>query len=161
MVAIIGGQTHRFKPLIDMYYRAGIEAGQPREKLKVAVHSLGFIAEDSQSAHEQFFPGYAKTFTQIGQERGWGGAVTRQSYESQADEMGALVVGNPEEVADKIIRHSRALGGLTEFRLHMNVAHLSHEQLSSAIRLLGEQVAPMVKEKLGTPGEKVAGRMSV
>lgn len=161
MVAIIGGQTHRFKPLIDMYYRAGIEAGQPREKLKVAVHSLGFIAEDSKSAHEQFFPGYAKTFTQIGQERGWGGAVTRQSYESQADEMGALVVGNPEEVADKIVRHSRALGGLTEFRLHMNVAHLSHEQLSSAIRLLGEQVAPMVKEKLGTPGEKVAGRMSV
>ena len=85
-----------------MYYRAGIEAGQAREKLKVAVHSLGFIAKDSQSAHEQFFPGYAKTFTQIGQERGWGGAVTRQSYESQADEMGALVVGNPEEVADKL-----------------------------------------------------------
>ena len=60
MIAIIGGQTHRFKPLVDMYYRAGIEAGQAREKLKVAVHSLGFIAKDSQSAHEQFFPGYAK-----------------------------------------------------------------------------------------------------
>jgi len=161
MVAIIGGQTHRFKPLVDMYYQAGIAAGHPREKLKVAVHSLGFIAEDSQSAHEQFFPGYAKTFTQIGQERGWGGAVTQRSYESQADEMGALVVGNPVEVAEKIIRHSRALGGLTEFRLHMNVAHLSHEQLSSAIRLLGEEVAPIVREKLGTPGEKVAGRMSV
>ena len=157
MVAIIGGQTHRFKPLIDMYYRAGIEVGQPREKLKVAVHSLGFIAEDSQSAHEQFFPGYAKTFTQIGKERGWGGAVTRQSYESQADEMGALVVGNPEEVADKIVRHSRAVGGLTELRLHMNVAHLYHEQLSSVIRLLGEQVAPMAEEKLGTTGEKVDG----
>ena len=75
--------------------------------------------------------------------------------------MGALVVGNPEEVADKIVRHSRALGGLTEFRLHMNVAHLSHEQLSSAICLLGEEVAPIVREKLGTPGEKVADRTSV
>ena len=150
MIAIIGGQTHRFKPLVDMYYRAGNEAGQPQEKLKVAVHSLGFIAENSQSAHEQFFPGYAKTFTQIGHERGWGGAVTRQSYESQADEMGALVVGNPKEVADKIVRHSIALGGLTEFRLHMNVAHLSHEQLFSAIKLLGEEVAPIVRKKLIT-----------
>ena len=148
MIAIIGGQTHRFKPLVDHYYEAGFKAGHSEEKLKVAVHSLGFIAEDSKSAHEQFYPGYARTFTKIGAERGWGGPVTRSQYDAQVDELGALVVGGPDEVAEKILRHSAALGGLTEFRLHMNVAHLSHEQLKNAIRLLGEEVAPKVRAVL-------------
>ncbi|MEL0011557.1 MAG: Atu2307/SP_0267 family LLM class monooxygenase [Bacteroidota bacterium] len=148
MIAIIGGQTHRFKPLVDLYYRAGEEAGHPREKLNVAVHSLGYVSQDSATAHEEFFPGYAKTFTQIGKERGWGGPVTRRNYDAQSDELGALVVGNPEEVAEKIIRHSKALGDLAEFRFHMNVAHLSHEQMVNAIELLGNEVAPRVKEAL-------------
>jgi len=146
MIAIIGGQTHRFKPLVDLYYRAGEEAGQPKEKLKVAVHSLGYVSQDSATAHEEFFPGYAKTFTQIGKERGWGGPVTRRNYDAQSDELGALVIGNPQEVAEKIIRHSKALGGLAEFRFHMNVAHLSHEQMVNAIELLGKEVAPRVKD---------------
>lgn len=145
MIAIIGGQTHRFKPLVDHYYEAGLRAGHPQKKLKVAVHSLGFIAEDSASAHEQFYPGYARTFTKIGAERGWSGPVTRPQYDAQVDELGALVVGGPEEVAEKILRHSAALGGLAEFRLHMNVAQLSHEQLTNAIRLFGEEVAPRVR----------------
>jgi len=112
----------------------------------VAVHSLGYVSQDSATAHEEFFPGYAKTFTQIGKERGWGGPVTRRNYDAQSDELGALVVGNPQEVAEKIIRHSKALGGLAEFRFHMNVAHLSHEQMVNAIELLGKEVAPRVKD---------------
>ena len=145
MIAIIGGQTHRFRPLVDLYYESGLKAGHPQERLKVAVHSLGFVANDSRSAHEQFFPGYARTFTKIGRERGWGGPVTRPQYDAQVDELGALVVGSPEEVAEKILRHSRALGGVAEFRLHMNVAELTHEQLMQAVLLLGEEVAPRVR----------------
>lgn len=149
MIAIIGGEFERFAPLVQLYYNAGAEAGHPQEKLHVSIHALGFVAEDSESAHEQFFPGYAKTFTKIGQERGWGGIVTRRNYEMQAvNKRGSIVVGNPAEVAEKIIAYNTLFGGLVEFRLHMNVAELSHEQLSSAIRLLGEEVAPIVRESL-------------
>lgn len=145
MIAIIGGQTHRFRPLVDHYREAGLKAGHPEERLRVGVHSLGFVANDSRSAHEQFYPGYARTFTRIGRERGWGAPVTRPQYDAQTDELGALVVGSPEEVAEKILRHSQALGGVSEFRLHMNVAELSHEQLMQAVLLLGEEVAPRVR----------------
>lgn len=150
MVAIIGGEFHRFKPLIDHYYEAGIKAGYSEDQLSVGVHALGFVAEDSESAHEQFFPGYARTFTKIGQERGWGGEVTRAQYDAQTREMGALVVGSPKEAAEKILRYDKIFGGLDEFRLHMNVAELSHEQLMNSIKLLGEEVAPAVKSSAST-----------
>jgi len=141
MVAIIGGETHRFRPLIDLYYRAGAEAGYSEDQLQVGVHSLGYVAETSEKAHAEFYPGYARTFTRIGIERG-GGAVTPAGYRAQTEATGALVVGSPDEVVEKINRHSEALGGLVRFQLHMNVAELSHNQLSNATRLLGEKVKP-------------------
>jgi len=143
MVAIIGGETHRFRPLIDLYYQAGAEAGYSKDQLKVGVHSLGYVAETSEKAHAEFYPGYARTFTRIGMERG-GGPVTRPAYEAQVGPRGALVVGNPAEVAEKILRHSEALGGLVRFQLHMNVAELEHAQLLAATRLLGERVKPLL-----------------
>ena len=143
MVAIIGGETHRFRPLIDLYYRAGAEAGYSQDQLKVGVHSLGYVAETSEKAHAEFYPGYAKTFTRIGMERG-GGPVTRYGYDAQTGPRGALVVGSPDEVGEKILRHSEALGGLVRFQLHTNVAELEHAQLLNATRLLGEKVKPML-----------------
>ena len=145
MVAIIGDEFSRFKPLIDYYYESGIKAGHSEDKLKVGVHALGFVAENSESAHEQFFPGYARTFTKIGKERGWGGEVTRAQYDAQTGELGALVVGGPKEVAEKILLYDKLFGGLAEFRLHMNVAELSHQQLMKSIELLGRVVGPVVK----------------
>ena len=71
MIAVIGGETHRFKPLVDMYREAGRRAGHSPENLKVGLHSLGYVAENSKQAVEDYFPGYAKTFTRIGRERGW------------------------------------------------------------------------------------------
>ncbi|MDA0684697.1 MAG: LLM class flavin-dependent oxidoreductase [Bacteroidetes bacterium] len=141
MVAIIGGETHRFRPLVDLYYRAGAEAGYSQDQLKVGVHSLGYVAETSEKAHAEFYPGYARTFTRIGMERG-GGPVSRPGYDAQVGPTGALVVGSPDEVAEKIHRHSEALGGLVRFQLHMNVAELSHDQLLNSTRLLGEKVKP-------------------
>lgn len=143
MIAIIGGETHRFRPLVDLYYRAGAEAGYSKDQLPVGVHSLGYVAETTEKAHAEFYPGYARTFTRIGRERG-NAPVTLAGYQAQTGPTGALVVGSPGEVADKIKRHSEALGGLVRFQLHMNVAELSHEQLTQSTKLLGEKVKPAI-----------------
>lgn len=147
MVAVIGGETHRFKPLVDLYREAGKRAGHAPEKLKVGLHSLGYVANSKEEAVHDFYEGYAETFTRIGRERGWP-AVTRSHFESQNGEKGALLVGGPEEVAEKIIRHSKALGGLSRFTFQMDNAALSHEKLLNSINLIGTKVAPLVNSSL-------------
>lgn len=143
MVAVIGGETHRFRPLIDLYREAGEKAGHSPEKLKVGLHSLGYVAETKKQAVEEFFPGYAKTFTRIGRERGWP-PITRQHFDAQNGPRGALLVGSPEEVAEKLIRHSEALGGISRFTFQMDNAELSHEQLLKASELVGKHIIPLV-----------------
>ncbi len=145
MIAIIGGETHRFAPLVELYRNAGEKAGHDSEKLKVGVHSLGYVAETREQAINDFFPGYAESFTRIGKERGWP-PVTRTHFESQIGPTGALVVGNVEEVAEKVMRHSEALGGLSRFSFQLDVAGLTHEQLMNAIDLLGTKVSPLVNK---------------
>lgn len=143
MIAIIGGETHRFRPLVDLYREAGIKAGFPLEALQVGIHSLGYVAKDSTSAVENYFPGYARTFTRIGRERGWP-PVTRAGFDAQNSLKGALLVGDPETVAEKILRHSTALGGISRFTFQMDNADLSHEQLMESIALIAEKVLPIV-----------------
>jgi len=145
MVAIIGGQTHRFRPLIDLYREAGQRAGHAPEKLKVGLHSLGYVGNTTEEAVEDFYPGYAETFTKIGRERGWP-QVTRPQFNAQAGPLGALLVGGPEDVAGKILRHSEALGGIDRVTFQMDNAKLSHEKLMNAITLLGTQVAPLLRK---------------
>ena len=145
MVAIIGGETHRFAPLVELYRNAGEKAGHDPEKLKVGVHSLGYIAETREQAIKEFFPGYAEMFTKIGRERGWP-PVTMSHFESQIGPTGALVVGNVEEVAEKVLRHSEALGGLSRFSFQLDVAGLSHKQLLHAIELIGKKVSPRINK---------------
>lgn len=144
MVAIIGGQTHRFRPLIDLYREAGARAGHAPQQLKVGLHSLGYVGETSQSAADDFFPGYAKTFTQIGRERGWP-PVTRAQFEEVRGLRGALLVGSPAEVADKLARHSEALGGVSRVTFQMDAALLPQAKFLRAIELLGSQVAPLLR----------------
>ena len=146
MVAIIGGETHRFRPLIDLYRDAGSKAGHPPEQLKVGLHSLGYVADTAQKAADEFFPGYAKSFTQIGKERGWG-PITRRQFDAVLGPTGALLVGGPEDVAEKIVRHSEALGGISRVTFQMDVANLSHEQLMQSIELLGTRVAPLLRDE--------------
>ena len=146
MVAIIGGETRRFRPLIDLYREAGAKAGHAPEKLKVGLHSLGYIAETTEKAVAEFYPGYAEVFTRIGRERGWP-PVTKPHFDSQNGKHGALLVGGPEEIAEKLISHSEALGGISRVTFQMDNAKLSHEQLMNAIELLGTKVAPLVNKK--------------
>jgi probable LLM family oxidoreductase len=146
MVAVIGGETHRFRPLIDLYKEAGKRAGHAPEQLKVGLHSIGYVANTTQEAIDDFYPGYAETFTRIGRERGWP-PVRREHFEAQRGPQGALLIGNPEEVAEKILRHSEALGGISRLTFQMDNAGLSHTKLMNAIELIGKRVAPLVNRK--------------
>lgn len=143
MVAVIGGETHRFRPLVDLYRQAGEEAGHPPDQLKVGLHSLGYVGNNSSAALDDYYPGYAETFTRIGRERGWP-PVSRNRFDAQVGSTGALVVGSPEEVAKKILHHSEALGGISRFTFQMDNAGLSHTQLMKSIELIGKEVSPLV-----------------
>ncbi|MFI5163907.1 MAG: LLM class flavin-dependent oxidoreductase [Bacteroidia bacterium] len=145
MVAVIGGETHRFRPLIDIYKKAGKAAGHAPEKLKVGLHSLGYVAPTSKEALDDYYPGYAETFTRIGKERGWP-PVTRGHFDAQNGPTGALLVGGPEEVAEKILRHSESLGGISRFTFQMDNANIPHEKLMRSISLIGQKVMPLVKK---------------
>jgi len=147
MVAIIGGETRRFRPLVDLYREAGRRAGHPAERLKVGMHSLGFVAATTQEAADEFFPGYARAVTDVGRERGWP-PVTRAAFDAQRGPHGALLIGSPDEVVEKILRHSQALGGISRVTFQMNVASLPHEKLLQAIELLGTQVVPALREEI-------------
>jgi probable LLM family oxidoreductase len=147
MVAIIGGETRRFRPLVDLYREAGRRAGHAPDRLKVGMHSLGFVAATTQEAAEEFFPGYARAVTDVGKERGWP-PVTRAAFDAQRGPQGALLIGSPGEVVEKILRHSQALGGISRVTFQMNVASLPHEKLLSAIELLGTQVVPALREQV-------------
>ena len=147
MVAIIGGETRRFRPLIDLYREAGRRAGHPPSRLKVGVHSPGYVAETTNEAVADFFPGWAKAVSDIGKERGWS-EMTREDFDAQNGPNGSMLVGDPEEVAQKIVRHSEDLGGVSRFTFQMNAASLPHEKLLRATELIGKQVMPMVREKL-------------
>jgi probable LLM family oxidoreductase len=145
MVAIIGGETHRFRPLVDLYRKAGKQAGYSPDQLKVGVHSLGYVAETTQDAVDDFYPGYAHTMTEIGKERGWP-KMTRASFDAQRGPKGALIIGDPDEVAEKIIRHSKALGGISRITFMMNPASLPHEKLMRATKLIGTRITPVLRE---------------
>jgi probable LLM family oxidoreductase len=144
MVAIIGGETHRFRPLVDLYREAGRKAGHSPDKLKVGLHSLGYVGNTTKEAVDDFYPGYAAGMTKIGGERGWP-PMTKASFEAQRGPQGALLVGGPEEVAEKILRHSEALGGISRVTFQMDSASLPHDMLMKSIELIGARVAPVIR----------------
>jgi len=144
MVAIIGGETRRFRSLIDLYYSTAERFGQPRERLKVGVHSLGYVAASKRQAADDYFPGYAKAIESVARERGWG-RVTREQFDAQLGPTGALLIGEPGEVVEKMLRHSEALGGISRFTFQMNAASLPHSKVMRAIEVLGTRVAPALR----------------
>lgn len=143
MVAVIGGETRHFRPLVDLYREAGKRAGYLPEQLKVGLHSLGYVANTSQQAIEEFYPGYPEGMTKVGKERGWP-PMTRARFEAQMGPGGALLVGGPEEVAKKILRHSEALGGISRLSFQMDSAEVPHEKLMQSIELIGTRLKPLL-----------------
>ena len=149
MVAIIGGQPHRFKPLIDLYRETGLRSGHSAEKLKVGLHMIGFLGDTTQEAADDFFPGYAHTFTEIGKERGWP-PTTRAQFDALRGPTGALLIGDAETVTKKILYVNEALGGISRLTFQMGVSTLPHPKMLRAIEILGSQVAPAVRTALAT-----------
>ena len=143
------GEPHRFRPLIDRYRDAGLRAGHSPDQRKVGIHSLGYVADSAIKAANEFFPGYARSFTEIGRERGWP-RMTRAHFDAQLGPTGALIVGDPETVAEKILRVNESLGGISRLTFQMSVAALPHAKLMHAIELLGTRVAPLVRAGLAS-----------
>jgi probable LLM family oxidoreductase len=158
MVAIIGGEPKRFRPLVDAYREAGRRAGHP-EKLTVGLHSIGFLADTTQQAADDFYPGYAHTFTEIGKERGWP-PTTRAQFDAVRGPTGALLIGDAETVAEKILYDNKVLGGISRITFQMGVSTLPHHKMLRAIEILGTRVAPIVRKELAAtnPARKVASR---
>lgn len=147
MVAIIGGQPARFAPLTKLYRDVYSKQGHDMARLQLGINSLGYIAENSQQAGDEFFPPYAAVMTRIGKERGWPPA-NRQQFDYATGIEGALMVGSPQQVIEKILYHHE-LFGHTRFLAQMSVGTLPHQQAMRSLELLGTRVAPAVKKYIG------------
>lgn len=144
MIAIIGGEPHRFRPLVDLYRETGRRAGHPAEQLQVGIHAFGFVGDTTQQAADDFFPGYAKMFEKISKERGFA-APTRYQFDATRGPKGAFFIGDAETVAAKMLSVSEALGGLARISLQMTNVMLPHDKMLHGIELLGTRVAPLVR----------------
>ena len=142
-VAIIGGEPHRFRPLIDLYRQSWKRAGHAGEP-DVAVHGLGFLADSSQEAADIFWPTYQRTFSRIGKERGWG-PITRSTYEAQCAPKGAFMIGDAQTVAAKMQHIDRSLGGVSRIGINLS-GGVPHAAQLRAIELLGTKVATLVAQ---------------
>jgi probable LLM family oxidoreductase len=147
VVAIIGGEPRRFRPLIDYYRESARQAGHIGNHLEVGIHSIGFIADTSAQAADDFYPSYAELFNRIGRERGWP-PITRAQFEAGRGPTGALLVGDPESIAEKIAYEHNVLGGISQMTILLNGGMISHRKTMHAIELLGTKVAPLVRKEL-------------
>jgi len=143
MVAIIGGEIQRFRPLVDLYREAGRKAGFAVEQLKVGLHSPGYVGDTNEQTIADYYPGYAELWTKLGRARGWP-PVTKAQFDSLRGPKGAMVIGGAEQVAEKLLAHSESLGGVDRFTFQMDNAGLSHVQLMRSIELIGTKVIPLV-----------------
>jgi len=144
-IAIIGGQPERFVPFAELHRKAAQVAGHGAPA--VSLNSHGYVAESSERAAEEFFPPYAEMMTSIGRERGWP-PMQRPDFDALRTRRGALVVGSPEEVVEKILfQHSHF--GHDRFLMQTSVGDLPHDRVLRSIELLGTEVAPAVRAALG------------
>ncbi|MBB6099916.1 putative LLM family oxidoreductase [Deinobacterium chartae] len=145
-LAIIGGQPERFVPFVELYRDAARRAGHDPARLPLGINSHGYVADTSQRAADEFYAPYAQVMTALGRERGWP-PTTRAQYEALRGPRGALLVGDPQQVAEKIL-FEHELFGHTRFLMQMSVGTLPHAQILRSIELLGTEVAPLVRREI-------------
>ena len=145
-IAIIGGQPENFAPLARLYRQAAGEARHESTELPRSINSHTYVAETFQQAGDEYFPTYAAMMNRIGRERGWG-PMGRRQFEAGRSPRGALLVGSPEEVVEKIL-YEHALFGNGRFMAQISVGALPHEKVMRAIELFGTEVAPAVRKEL-------------
>lgn len=147
-LAIIGGMPESFVPFTDLYRKVSKEVGNNKNPLPLSINSPTYIADDSKRAGDEFWPHYETIFAKIGQERGWP-PTTRHQFEASRSAKGALLVGSPQEVIDKIM-YEYELFGHTRFLAQMGVGTIPHKQLMHSIELYGTKVAPVIRKETGS-----------
>lgn len=152
-LAIIGGMPARFAPLVKLYKDAFTKAGHDLNKMQVSINSHLYVAETSQAAADEFYPGYAEVMSRIGRERGWQ-PMNRQSFEAMRTPQGSLLVGSPQEVVDKIL-YEHSLFGNTRFLAQMAMGPLPHDKMLKSIELFGTRVAPEIRKHTAAPGHEI------
>jgi probable LLM family oxidoreductase len=160
VIAIIGGMPERFTEFAELYRDAGRRAGHDPSRLQLAINSHGYIGGDSQATADEYYAPYVLMMNRIGRERGWGG-MERAQYDALRSPRGALHVGSPQEIIDKIL-YEHELFDLDRFLLHISVGTLPHDKVLKAIELFGAEVAPVVRKETakagqGTPARDPAG----
>jgi probable LLM family oxidoreductase len=145
-IAIIGGQPERFAPLARLYREAASEAGHDLGRLPISINSHTYVVETSQRAGDEYFPTYSEMMNRIGRERGWP-PMRRAQFEAGRSPRGALLVGSPEEVVEKIL-FEHELFGNERFLAQISVGALPHDRVMRAIELFGTEVAPAVRKEL-------------
>ncbi len=143
-LAIIGGIPDRFATLAELHRRALRSAGFDPAEVPLAVHAHGYVSDDAEQAAAEFYPPYETVMTRLGQERGWP-PMTRLQFDGMRAPAGSLVLGDPDMVAEKILRWREVLG-IERFMLHTSVGTLPHEQVMRSIELFGTEVAPRIKK---------------
>ena len=150
-IAIIGGQPEHFAPLARLYRETAARAGHDPARMQISINSHAYVAETSQRAGDEYFPAYAAMMNRIGRERGWG-PMGRRQFEMSRSPGGALVVGSPEEVVEKIL-YEHELFGNQRFMAQISVGAMPHEKVLRAIELFGAEVAPAVRKALARRSE--------
>lgn len=146
VVAIIGGEPHRFRPLIEMYREAGRLAGHPAEQLTVGVHTIGFIGDTTEEAVADYYPSHSRMMNRIGRERGWP-PFTPAQFDAARSPRGALMLGAPDEIVRKVRSIDESLGGIDRLSILLDGNLLPHDRVMHAIHLLGTEVAPAVRQR--------------
>ncbi|WP_051410562.1 LLM class flavin-dependent oxidoreductase [Mesorhizobium sp. LNHC209A00] len=153
-LAIIGGEPARFAPLFDLYREAAKRAGSDPAGLATSINVHGFIAKTTEQAADDFYGPQAEVMNRIGRERGWG-PTSRAHFDQSRGPDGALFVGNPEQVAEKIVTQHRVFGN-DRFLLQMAIGTMPHAKIMKAIELYGTKVAPMVRKETAKAAPPVA-----
>ena len=155
-LAIIGGAPERFVPLANLYRESASRAGHDPATLPVSINSHGFISDTSQRAAEIAFPPYAETMGRIGRERGWP-PPSRRQFDAERSPRGALLIGSPQEVIDKIL-FEHELFGLQRMLIQFTVGATPHDAVMRSIELLGTEVAPVVRRETAARKRPVGQR---
>ncbi|SFV38636.1 probable oxidoreductase, LLM family [Devosia crocina] len=144
MIAIIGGSFERFAPLVELYRKAGEQAGHDPSRLQVAVHAMGFVADTDAEARDRFYPGWAQMIGKYAKERGWP-PPDRAQFDAMTGPDGAFIVGSPGTVIAKLRHADDVLGGLSRVAFQMTSAALETNAMARSIELLGKVVAPAMQ----------------
>jgi probable LLM family oxidoreductase len=144
-LAILGGDPLRFKPLVDLYRKTGMEAGNSSEALKVAVTGHAYISETTQQAKDEFFPYYSNYWSYVNRQRGMGTRMSRADFEHIASPNTALLVGSPQQIVEKVL-HQHELFGHKRFLAQVDIGGLPYHKVAKNIELLATKVVPVIKK---------------